>query len=146
MNNDERRPGHLKLVYDKATRTIVAEGAASDELDRLRAENERLTRELEAAKKVADAAVNWFSCEEEMEAETYAALFRDALRYRDRVAPLSPAKQAVITAAADKTDEEWEEICGKSSQLLEKHNGTCCHRSTHDKSLTTDCHVGDSVF
>lgn len=70
--------------------------------------------ELEAARKVADAAVHYYDVDDgnvEWDAQAFCK-FDDAVReYRAASPPLSPEKRAVIMKACDRTDEEWEELC-----------------------------------
>jgi hypothetical protein len=115
----------------EANRRLQTEGPAL-ERDKLIMQ---LRAELEAARKVADAAVGWIMAytlkmrfimaEAAGDAEADRAYrlmvgvvfeaqnaFADAVaEYRALDAPLSPGKRAVIERTVDKTDEEWEELC-----------------------------------
>jgi len=75
------------------------------ECDKLRAENERLTRELEAARKVAEAAVNYMDLDSgpDADAELWIALDDAVREYR----AARPLEQRIDAALEGLTDELW---------------------------------------
>jgi len=66
----------------------------------------RLAHELEAAKKVADAAVRYFQFDGDAgeDAEIWFKLAHAVAEYRAANPPLSPAKQAAIDKGLEKAD------------------------------------------
>jgi hypothetical protein len=85
-----------------------------DAFERKTLEYVQLRNQLEAAKKVADAAVRWLdnrdNGNDEAEDKSWVALQFAVREYCALAEPLSPGKQAVIERTADKTDEEWQAI------------------------------------
>ena len=75
------------------------------EITRLRAENARLTAELEAARKVADAAVRYCEFKGDVGDQLRAShtLAVAVIEYR-AAKPLSPSKQAAVERGLDRAD------------------------------------------
>lgn len=106
-----------------------------------------LLRELEAARKVADAAVAWLIARDEYlqthniesvlhgDVDKTSRTLTDAVReYRQRAESLSSAKQAVVDAALEKLDDE---------KAIEEILICKCGHSINMHGLPKGCRVSD---